>query len=95
MPKLSEAEIAGRLPAAKGWERLGDMLVRSWHFPSSRRALEFVTEVVERAERARHHPDVVLSDRIVRLELSTHAEGGVTDADFVLAAAIEEIPVDR
>ena len=51
MPKLTEAEIAGRLPSARGWERLGDMLVRSWQFPSSRRALEFVTEVVERAGR--------------------------------------------
>ena len=95
MPKLTETEIAARLPAARGWERLGDMLVRSWHFSSSRRALAFVTEVVERAERAGHHPDVILSDRIVRLELSTHAEGGVTEADFALVAAIEEIPVDR
>lgn len=95
MPKLTEAEIVARLPAAKGWERLGDMLVRSWQFPSSRRALEFVTEVVERAERAGHHPDVVLSYRTVRVELSTHADGGVTDADFALAATIEEIPLDR
>jgi 4a-hydroxytetrahydrobiopterin dehydratase len=95
MPKLTEVEIVGRLPAAKGWERLGDMLVRSWHFPSSRRALEFVTEVVEAAERAGHHPDIMLSDRIVRLELSTHAEGGVTDADFALARAIDAIPADR
>ena len=95
MPKLTEVEIVGRLPAAKGWERLGDMLVRSWHFPSSRRALEFVKEVVERAERVGHHPDVFLSYRTVRLELSTHADGGVTDADFALAAAIDEIPVDR
>jgi 4a-hydroxytetrahydrobiopterin dehydratase len=95
MPKMTEVEIAGRLPAAKGWERLGDMLVRSWQFPSSRRALEFVKEVVERAERAGHHPDVILSYRTVRLELSTHAEGGVTDADFALVEAIEEIPIDR
>jgi 4a-hydroxytetrahydrobiopterin dehydratase len=95
MPKLTEVEIAGRMSATRGWERLGDMLVRSWQFPSSRRALEFVKEVVERAERAGHHPDVILSYRTVRLELSTHAEGGVTDADFALAQAIEEIPVDR
>jgi 4a-hydroxytetrahydrobiopterin dehydratase len=95
MSKLTEAEIAGRLPAAKGWERLGDMLVRSWHFPSSRRALGFVTDVVDLAERSGHHPDIVLSYRTVRLELSTHAVGGVTDADFSLLAQIETIPADR
>ena len=95
MPKMTEAEITGRLPLAKGWDRLGDMLVRSWQFPSSRRALEFVGGVVERAERAGHHPDIILSFRSVRVELSTHAEGGVTEADFALAAAIGEIPVDR
>ena len=95
MAKLTEAEIVARLPAARGWDRLGDMLVRSWQFPSSRRALEFVQEVVERAERAGNHPDIFLSYRTVRLELSTHAEGGVTESDFALAATIEEIPTDR
>jgi 4a-hydroxytetrahydrobiopterin dehydratase len=95
MSKLTEAEIAGRLPAAQGWDRLGDMLVRSWHFPSSRRALAFVTDVVDLAERTDHHPDIVLSYRTVRLELSTHAVGGITDADFSLLAEIDRIPSDR
>ena len=82
MTKLTEVEIAGRLPSARGLERLGDMLVRQWQFPSLCRALEFVKEVVERAEHAGHHPDVFLSFRTVRLELSTHAEGGVTEVDL-------------
>jgi 4a-hydroxytetrahydrobiopterin dehydratase len=94
MSKLTETEISDRLPAAKGWERLGDMLVRSWQFPSSRRALAFVSNVVDLAERSGHHPDIVLSYRTVRLELSTHSEGGVTDADFSLVAEIENIPAD-
>ena len=45
MSKLSEAEILEKLPAAKGWERHGDMLVRTWQFPSFRRAIEFVNQV--------------------------------------------------
>ena len=44
MSKLSEAEIAGKMPDAKGWERHGDMLVRTWQFPSFRRAMEFVNQ---------------------------------------------------
>ena len=42
--KLSEAEIIERLPKAKGWDRHGDMLVRTWQFPSFRRAMEFVNQ---------------------------------------------------
>jgi 4a-hydroxytetrahydrobiopterin dehydratase len=95
MPKLSEPEILERLPAAKNWERHGDMLVRSWQFPSFRRALEFVNGVAALAEKADHHPDIVLSYRTVRLELSTHAEGGLTDRDFQFASDVNELPTDR
>jgi len=95
MPKLNEPEIVGRMPAAKDWERLGDMLVRSWQFPSSRRALEFVNQVAAVADRLDHHPDIILSYRTVRLELSTHADGGLTEHDFILAAEVGALPVDR
>ena len=46
MSKLTEAEINEKLPAAKGWQRHGDMLVRTWQFPSFRRAIEFVNQIV-------------------------------------------------
>ncbi len=95
MIKMNEPDIAGRMPAAKDWERLGDMLVRSWQFPSFRRALEFVTQVGAVAERSDHHPDIVLSYRTVRLEVSTHAEGGLTGNDFAFADEINALPDDR
>jgi 4a-hydroxytetrahydrobiopterin dehydratase len=95
MPKLNEPDIVSRMSAAKDWERLGDMLVRSWQFPSSRRALEFVGQVVALADRLDHHPDIILSYRTVRLELSTHADGGLTEEDFVLAAEVNALPADR
>lgn len=95
MAKLSEPEILDRMAGAKGWERHGDMLVRSWQFPSFRRALEFVNSVATLAEKADHHPDIVISYRTVRLELSTHSEGGLTDHDFTMAAEINTLSVDR
>jgi 4a-hydroxytetrahydrobiopterin dehydratase len=95
MPKLSEPEIVAKMPIAKGWERHGDMLVRSWQFPSFRRALEFVNNVAALAEKADHHPDIVISYRKVRLELSTHVEGGLTDLDFTIASEINALPTDR
>jgi 4a-hydroxytetrahydrobiopterin dehydratase len=95
MAKLSEPEILDRMPSAKGWERLGDMLVRSWQFPSFRRALEFVNQVAAMAEKHDHHPDIILSYRQVRLELSTHSDGGLTPLDFNFASEINTLPTDR
>ena len=92
MAKLSEPEILNRMPTAMGWERHGVMLVRSWQFPSFRHALEFVNHVVAPAEKIDHHPDIVLSDRQVRLELSTHSVGGLTDRDFTIASEINALP---
>lgn len=95
MSKLSEPEIQTKLAGAKGWERLGDMLIRTWQFPSPRRALEFVNQVAALAEQADHHPDIILSQRTVRIELSTHALGGLTPRDFEVAAGINALPTDR
>ncbi len=94
MAKLSEPEILERLPDAKGWGRVGDMLVRSWQFPSFRRALEFVTQIGGVAETADHHPDIILSYRTVRVEVSTHADGGLTDRDFQFVKDVNALPFD-
>lgn len=95
MAKLSEPEIQAQLPTARGWDRVGDMLVRSWQFTSSRRALEFVNAAAGLAEKADHYPDVLLSYRTVRIELSTHADGGLTARDFALASELNALPTDR
>ncbi len=93
--KLSDADIEQRLSLAKGWERHGDMLVRTWQFSSSRRALDFVNAVAGVAEKYDHHPDIVLSYRNVRLELSTHDQGGLTDRDFEFAGEVNALPTER
>ncbi len=95
MSKLSEADIVARLPDAKGWERHGDMLVRTWQFPSFRRALEFVNQVAALIEKTDHHPDLIVQYRNVRIEMLTHDVGGLTERDFALIAEINELPTDR
>jgi 4a-hydroxytetrahydrobiopterin dehydratase len=94
MTKLSEPEIQEHLGSAKGWERHGDMLVRSWQFSSFRRALGFVNRVADLVERSNHFPDIHLSYRTVQIELSTHDAGGLTARDFQLAAEINALPLD-
>jgi 4a-hydroxytetrahydrobiopterin dehydratase len=95
MSKLSEAEILERLPRAKNWERHGDMLVRTWQFPSFRRALEFINRVAALLEKTDHYPDLIVTYRTVRIEMSTHDVGGLTERDFTLIGEINEIPTDR
>jgi 4a-hydroxytetrahydrobiopterin dehydratase len=95
MSKYTEAEVHERLPEAKGWERHGDMLVRTWQFPSFRRAIEFVNHVAALIETIDHYPDIHISFRKVRVEMSTHDVGGLTDRDFALIAQINALPIDR
>ena len=95
MSKLSELEIAAQMPAAKGWDRLGDMLVRTWQFPSFRRAIEFTNHVAGLMEKTDHYPELIVNYRTVRIEMSTHDVGGLSERDFSLIAEINEIPTDR
>jgi 4a-hydroxytetrahydrobiopterin dehydratase len=95
MSKLTEAEIVEKLPEAKGWDRHGDMLVRTWQFPSFRRAIEFVNLVAALFEKTGHYPDIEVNFRNVRIEMSTHDVGGLTEQDFLLISQLNTIPTDR
>jgi 4a-hydroxytetrahydrobiopterin dehydratase len=94
MTPLTDAEIDERLGRSAGrWRRgEGDAIVRELSFPDFAAAIAFVNRVAEAAERANHHPDILLHGwNKVRLELSTHSQGGVSDADFELASQIDRL----
>ena len=55
-------------------------------FPAAVRFVDFVAELAEVAD---HHPDIDIRYNRVRLTLSTHSAGGVTEKDFALARAID------
>ena len=88
---LGDDEIASRLrPLA--WERDGDEIVRDWRFENFAEAIAFVNKVAEAAEEANHHPDILVHGwNKVRLSLTNHAAGGLTDADFAVAARFDEL----
>ncbi len=89
MPPLPEDRIAELLATLPGWERSGDEIVKTFELPSFPEAIAFVTRIADRAEAADHHPDLDIRYRKVRVALSTHDAGGLTDKDFDLAAEIE------
>jgi 4a-hydroxytetrahydrobiopterin dehydratase len=82
---LSDDEIAARL-AGSSWEREGDEIVREWKLADFAAAMAFVNRVADAAEAANHHPDILLHGwNKVRLSLTNHSAGGLTETDFVLA----------
>ena len=65
---------------------------RDFRFADFAAAISFVDHVAERAEAANHHPDILVHGwNKVRLTLSTHSQGGLTDADFALAREIDAL----
>ena len=91
MPPLSDQEIEQRLAGGE-WAREGDAIVREHKLADFAAAIAFVDRVAEVAERANHHPDILVHGwNRVRLELSTHSQGGLTEADFALAGEIDRL----
>ncbi len=76
------------------WREDGQELVRDFKFDDFAAAMAFVNRVAEAAEEANHHPDILVHGwNKVRLTLSTHSEGRVTDADRAMAERIDGIPL--
>ncbi len=93
MPLLSDSEVEQRLAEARDW-RLGEgsSIVRDLTLGDFAAAIAFVDRVAVVAEAANHHPDILLHGwNRVRLTLSTHSQGGLTEADFRLASEIDRL----
>jgi 4a-hydroxytetrahydrobiopterin dehydratase len=92
MTLLADSEIEARLGSLAGWRRAEDSIERDLEFADFAAAIRFIDRVAELAEAANHHPDILLHGwNKVRLTLSTHSQGGLTDADFRLASQIDEL----
>jgi 4a-hydroxytetrahydrobiopterin dehydratase len=86
---LGDDDIASRLEDSE-WQREGDEIVRNFEFADFAAAMAFANRVAETAEEANHHPDILVHGwNKVRMSLTNHAAGGLTDADFAMAAKID------
>lgn len=90
-PKLSVAEVEKALKELPGWTSDGTALRRRFTFPDFASALAFTNRTGELAEREGHNPDLKLGWGYVEVELSTHAIGGLSENDLILAAKIQEL----
>jgi 4a-hydroxytetrahydrobiopterin dehydratase len=74
------------------WRQEGESLVRDFEFKDFAAAMAFVNQVAEAAEEANHHPDILVHGwNKVRLTLTTHSEGKLTDNDRAMAERIDAI----
>ncbi|KAB3534795.1 4a-hydroxytetrahydrobiopterin dehydratase [Alkaliphilus pronyensis] len=92
-PPLSQEEIKEYYNQLEGgWTVTeNNRLEKSYRFRDFTEALKFTNKVAKLAEKEGHHPDIYLSWAKVRITLYTHKINGLSEADFVLAAKIDEL----
>lgn len=94
MTPLSDSAIDERL-AGGTWRRDGDAIVRDLELGGFSAAMALANRVADAANAANHHPDILIHDyKHLRITLSTHSAGGITDNDFALAATIDGLATD-
>ena len=91
MAKLKEEEIAKRLVEVPAWTRAGNAIERTWRFKGFKEAMQFINRVADLAASMNHHPEIWNSWATVKLSLTTHDSGGLTNRDFNLAKKIDAL----
>jgi 4a-hydroxytetrahydrobiopterin dehydratase len=91
MALLSDSEIEAGLADLAGWRLSGKAIEKRFERGDFVGATSFVASLVEPAEAMNHHPDLAVSWDTVTVTISSHSEGGLTAADFELAAKIDAL----
>ncbi|MFN6567697.1 4a-hydroxytetrahydrobiopterin dehydratase [Nostoc minutum NIES-26] len=89
--RLTDAEIQEQAGGLSDWTVEESKLQTTRTFKDFIAAIEFVNKLVEPAESAGHHPDIEISYNKVKISLTTHDAGGLTQKDFDVAAVLSQI----
>ncbi len=88
---LDKGEVNAALAAMEGWVLNGDFIEKTYVFDDFVAAFGWMSAVALVAERMNHHPEWTNVYRTVRVRLSTHDAGGVTELDLELALAMDQM----
>lgn len=89
---LELEQINGYLTQVDGWEVIENKKIqKNFKFKNFKEAVNFVNKVAEVAETEQHHPDIYIFYNRVNLALYTHAIGGLSENDFIMAAKIDKL----
>jgi 4a-hydroxytetrahydrobiopterin dehydratase len=97
VPALSQDQVRALLGSVPHWQLAADgkRIRREWKVRDFMEAIAFFGRVAQIAQAEDHHPDLhLIGYRDVTIEISTHAVGGLTENDFILAAKIDTLPVE-
>jgi 4a-hydroxytetrahydrobiopterin dehydratase len=90
--KLSDSDINQKLAGLKGWQREGNAITKEFVLAGFTEATQFIAKIAPIADAMDHHPDVQLYRyKRVKIVLTTHSAGGITQNDFDLAAKIDAL----
>ena len=91
--RLNEQQIIERLAQLQGWTRQTqpECISKAWTFDSFRSAAAFFAKAAELAEQQDHHPEFVSLYTHMQVRLWTHDASGLTDKDFDLAMALDNL----
>lgn len=91
MSTLTSSEINQKISGLEGWVYEDNAIHTSFEFENFKDAFSVMTRIAFEAEKMNHHPDWSNVYNTLRISLSTHDAGGVTEKDFKLAKIIEEL----
>ena len=78
------------------WLKKGETLEREFTLKNFEEAISFVNRIAYEAEKIDHHPDILIhSYKKVKITLTTHSKGKVTEKDYMLAKLINELPTTK
>lgn len=90
---IKNEQLVSLLKQINTWKVVDHVKIeKDFHFKTFKEALTFVNKVGETAERENHHPDITISYTTVKLRLSTHSIGGLSENDFIFAKLIDDFP---
>lgn len=96
VPPMNAVEVNEQIQNLPHWTVTpdGQRITRQWRAKNFSAAIEFFNKIAELADEEGHHPDLhLVGYRNVIVELWTHAIGGLSENDFILAAKIDQLPI--
>lgn len=85
-----DKEVSAGLKDVPGWTHEQNAIHKTYEFPTFAGAILFVVALAYEAERRDHHPDLDIRWKKVKVSLTTHSEGAVTEKDLAFARFVEE-----
>ena len=91
MPAFTSKQISLHLKEVTNWSKRAQTIFRTYKFEGFLKSIDFVNRIARKAQKINHHPDIDIRFNKVKLTLTTHDEGGITEKDFSMARQCDQV----